>query len=160
MKRRRPDTSAGGYILLEAVVGLALLSIAAYAVHGTLRQALETRGQAQDYTRVRFLLEELLAQEQLQPFSEWETRSGVFPAPNDRFRYTVAVAPVEVPKPPPRPQPPGAPEFDFHYQEPYLVHLKVSVTWERFGRTFSESLETLFQPTRMPLNPDELSFGP
>ena len=56
-----------GYILIETAVALVLLSVGAMTVHRTIQEAIRTRGQAQDYTRVRFLLDQAVADLELQP---------------------------------------------------------------------------------------------
>ncbi|MCH7909983.1 MAG: hypothetical protein IIB38_10245, partial [Candidatus Hydrogenedentes bacterium] len=65
MNGRRRTIS--GYILLETAVALVLLSVGATTVHRTIQEAIRTRGQAQDYTRVRFLLDQVVADIEIQP---------------------------------------------------------------------------------------------
>ena len=50
-----------GYVMVETVVAMGLLSVSMVAIHGAVRQTVIARGQAQDYTIARFLLEEIVA---------------------------------------------------------------------------------------------------
>lgn len=154
--------AGGGYILLEATVALLLLSIGAYAAHGVIRQAIETRGQAQDYTTVRFLLEQLIAQAELQRELVDTQREGTFTGEYDRFSWTYTVRRVNLP-PPPAPEDPWGgyrAERPFQYSPltSYIVHVSATVTWRRAGREYSETMETLLTPYRRWLSPGELTF--
>ena len=48
-----------GYIFVETVVAMGLLSLSAFVIQNALRQAMITRAQAQDITSARFLLEKI-----------------------------------------------------------------------------------------------------
>ena len=156
-RRRRPGR--GGYILVEATVALVLLSLGAYAVHGTIRQALITRGQAQDYTQVRFLLERIASEVSLQPMVKEESQSGSFTGDFSRFAWSYTLSRVDVPLPQPPPFPPAgwAEPEDFEYQVEYLGLITATVTWQRAGQPYSESLETLFNPFKLwqPIEEDD-----
>ncbi|MDP7638545.1 MAG: hypothetical protein QGG73_02355 [Candidatus Hydrogenedentes bacterium] len=147
----RRGSGRGGYILVEATVALVLLSLGAYAVHGTIRQALITRGQAQDYTQARFLLERITAEVALQPMVKAESQSGVFGPEFSRFSWSYTLSKVDMPLPQPPPIPPQdwvEPE-DFEYRVEYLGSITATVTWQRAGQPYSESLETLFNPFKL-----------
>ena len=96
---RRRRGNADGYILVEAVVALVLLSVGAYAIHGTLRQAVLTRGQAEDYTQALFLLGQVIAGVQIQPRIKEDTNKGIFPEPHGRFRWETSIERIYLPIP-------------------------------------------------------------
>lgn len=130
----------GGYIMLEAAVALVLLTAGVYAVHGTIRQAIEARGQAQDYTKARFLLQEVLADLEMQPLLKEEPEQrGRFPSPNERFSWSYTVRRVDVPLPPA----PSVNGRELLYPMKWLGHIRVTVYWQRGGQDFEESFETL-----------------
>lgn len=152
--------SQGGYILLEATVALFLLGVVSYAIHGTFQQALMTRAQAQDYTRVRFLLEQVLAEQQLQPLVTQSSGGGFFDNEEDsRFMWEYEIRKITLPKPkvPDTSPPDGGVRGEFKYpkESSFLVHVVVTVTWMRGGQEFSESLETLFSPRKLWQSEDE-----
>ena len=55
---RRPNN---GYILLESLVAMGILSVGVVVIQNALQQGLITRGQSQDYTQARFALERIVA---------------------------------------------------------------------------------------------------
>ncbi len=146
----RPPRNRGGYILIEAAVAMVLLSIGALTVHRTIQEAVRTRGQAQDYTRARFLLEQVMADLESQPELVEHSDRGRFEGEHARFSWDYRVRRVNLPKPgrPLRPPPEGEKIKKFTYPEgqEYLAHLRATVSWTRSGRPFSESYETLLAP--------------
>ncbi len=149
MSSRRKH-SRSGYILVEATTALVILSIGAYAIHASLRQAVITRGQAEDYTHVRFLLGRVLAELEKQPLVEAGTESGTFEAPFERFSWTSEVRRADLPYPTFVGGPvPSDPAFTYTDGLDYLVHVKATVSWARAGSPFSESLETLLRPEKL-----------
>ena len=146
---RRSQTICG-YILIEAAVAMVLLSIGAMTVHRTIQEAIRTRGQAQDYTRARFLLEQVVADLEIQPELIEHSDRGRFEGEHARFSWDHRVQRVNLPMPGPplRPPPEGKKVESFEYPEgqEYLAHLRASVSWTRSGRSFSESYETLLSP--------------
>jgi type II secretory pathway pseudopilin PulG len=150
----RRHSSESGYILLEAMVALALLGVISYSIHGTFQQALLTRAQAQDYTRARFLLEQLVADRQLQPIVTQGAGDGFFTGETDeRFQWAYQIQKVNLPKPPKPINPPKEgttrPKFRYPKDSAYLVHVVATVSWRRGGQDFSESIETLFSPRKL-----------
>ena len=144
--------SVYGFILIETAVALVVLSAGAFVVHGTIQQALQTRGQAQDFTRARFLFEGLVSRLELQPELTVHSREGQFDGEHSRFSWSYRVGRVDVPKPaaPLRPRPKNVKvvkRFAYQVDHEYLAHVRVTVNWSRSGKTFSESYETLL-PSR------------
>lgn len=147
----------GGYILLETTVALVLLGMGVYAIHGAIRQAIVTRGQAQDYTQARFLLERVIAEVEIQPALQQGSKQGRFEAPLDRFEWRHEIRKIRIPKPE------GAINVgallagddsgQFEYPIEYLLRVRATVTWKRAGHAFSESFETLIDPTKLWLPP-------
>ncbi len=88
-----------GYIFVETVVAMGVLSISMLVIQGAVRQAIITRGQAQDYTTARFLLKQVAAEVELQPELVASSDSGRFKKPNERFGYEWELTKVEVPIP-------------------------------------------------------------
>lgn len=144
------NRSIAGYILVEAVVSLAILSVVSIVIQGSLRQAIETRGQAQDYTTARFLLEEEMRRLELQPrLVMGYSKDGEYPPPNTRFQYSVKVEQVEVPLPEvseiyvPNPE-----EFLKQFVN-YMGRVTVKIRWMRAGQPFEISGETLLRPEQV-----------
>ena len=86
-----------GYILVETVVAMGVLSISMLIIHQDIRQAIMTRGQAQDFTTARFLLEKVFAEHMEQSLLREESDSGRFPPPHQRFAYEWTISKVEMP---------------------------------------------------------------
>lgn len=137
-----------GYILLETTVALLILSVGAYAVHGAFQQAAIARGQAADYTEARFLLEQTLSEIEAKPLIEAGAATGTFDDPHDRFRWSSEVRKLPLPAPRDLRSRTKQP-FRYPKGRDYLVRIAVTVTWERAGQSFSESLETLLGPERL-----------
>ena len=54
-----------GYIFVETLVAMAILSVSAIVIQESIRQAILARAQAMDYTTARFLLEKVMADRML-----------------------------------------------------------------------------------------------
>ncbi len=142
-----------GYIFFETVVAMALLSMSALVIQGALRQAIITRGQAQDYTTARFLMEKIVGERAMRlPLPEG-SGSGRFEAPHERFRYEWEVRRVTVPLPPVPTFPSAADpaaieallmEIEAQLQD-YMGKLTVRIFWERAGMEFEHIGETLLR---------------
>lgn len=143
MKRLR------GYILVEAVTAMAVLSITAVTVQRAVHTAVLARGLSQDYTTAQFLLERLAADRALAPrIAAGEVHSGTFPPPDDRFDYTWSLEAMEITLPE---LPPLAPEQREALKTGLLTHmgkLRMEVHWTRGGEPFSAVAETLVSPER------------
>ena len=73
--------SKAGYILVETVVAMVVLSIGIMTIQSSLRQIIIASGQARDYTQARFLLEELVEKLLFEPeFTVEETDNHAKPA--------------------------------------------------------------------------------
>ncbi len=144
-----------GYILVEAVTAMAVLSITAVAVQRSVHTAVLARGLAQDYTTAQFLLDRLAADQSLQPrIAAGEIHEGIFPPPHDRFSYRWSLENVDIPMPEP---PLGlAPEQRAALISgllSYMGKLRIEVTWTRGGEPFSADGETLLSPDRVWVDP-------
>ncbi len=145
---------AAGYIMIETVVAVMVLSLGAFAVNGAIQQAIRTRGQAQDFTHARFLLDGLMNEIQMQPVLREESQTGRFSGPDARYSWEWSVRRVNppVPQAPFKPLPPGAkplPPFQYSPELSYLAHVRVVIRWERAQMPFEESYETLLAPERL-----------
>lgn len=145
-----------GYIFVETIVAMGVLSISTLVIQDALRQAILTRRQAQDFTTVRFLLEQL-AGEQALLFQQPEgSGSGNFPEPYEHYAYEWKIEKVDVPLPE---FPPGAPPevraiFEEHYVD-YMGKLTVRITWSRGGMEREALGETLLRPALLWLPEDQ-----
>lgn len=146
MRGRRND----GWVLVETLVALVLLSVGVLAINRALREALQTRALARDYTTARFLLEEKMGELEMQPvLNEGASGSGRFGDEHPRFSYSWSVAKVDMPAPPVpvelQPfflEPPRLPE-------PYLGRISVTVKWTRAGRQYDAMTELLVGSKRL-----------
>jgi len=152
--RRRP-----GYILVETVVAMGVLSISMLIIHQDIRQAIITRGQAQDFTTARFLLEKVFAEHMAQPLLRENSRSGHFPPPHERFGYEWTISKVSVPMPQLPQDLPG--EHDEARLEKlremykgYMGKLRIHIVWTRSGTQREAIVETLFPPEKLWLPED------
>ncbi len=136
-----------GYIFAETVVAMALLSMSALVIQGALRQAIITRGQAQDHTTARFLLAQVASEQALRFEQPEGGGSGVFDAPYDRFAYEWELKRVEVPLPPIPPfLPPELVATVLESFHDYMGKLTVRISWQRAGMDFDCVGETLLRP--------------
>lgn len=94
-----------GYIMVETVVAMGLLSTGMVVIHGAIRQTIIARGQAQDFTVARFLLEEIAAEKELQPELVEGSGQGNFPG-----RFLDSIIRGKLPKSP-CPARPCRPDF-------------------------------------------------
>lgn len=149
MRRR----STRGYILIETTVAVVVLGISAITIQGVIRQAIQTRGQVQDFTHVRFLMEDYMARLELQPYVFAGTGEGVFDEGDGRFRYTYTIRAVNVPVPE-LPAPPGLraediARFTYDAGASRLVHVALTVRWRRGQMDFEETIETLLRQAKL-----------
>lgn len=143
MTRRRNR----GYIFFETLVAMGILSVSMLFIQEALRQAIMTRGQAQDFTTARFLMERVIAN-RMTAFEQPEGESqGGFPAPFERFSYEWEVRRIEIPRPPLPPDmtPDEVRWFNQAYQA-FLGKLTVRIRWSRAGMPFEAVAETLLRP--------------
>jgi hypothetical protein len=146
---------ATGYILLEALMSMALLSVGLIVVNGVMRDTFLTRGLARDYTQARFLLEETVANLELQPLLLEDSASGRFEGEFSRFGWKWKVTKVEVPPPPIPPDLPPEEAAKFKLSVGYLAKIEATVSWTRRGRTFEKTVETLWGPEKLFIPKDE-----
>lgn len=132
-----------------------LLGVAIYGIHGAIRQAILTRGQAQDYTQARFLIEKVIADLEMQPLLRAGSGSGHFKGDMSRFAWQYSVRKIKIPKPEGANSinigaiVNGKPTQGFEYAVEHLVHIRATVSWERAGHPFSETFETLFNHQKL-----------
>jgi len=136
-----------GYIFVETVVALALLSMSALVIQGALRQAVITRGQAQDYTTARFLLEQIAGEHALRFEQPEGSGNGRFAPPYERFQYEWELRRVEVPMPMiPALLPIEVVEMVEKNFQDYMGKLTVRIVWEHAGTEHECVGETLLRP--------------
>jgi hypothetical protein len=131
------------------MVSLALLSVGLIAVNRAMREAILVRGLARDYTQVRLLLETMMAELEVQPMLVEESQSGSFEGEFSRFRWKWKVAKVDVPQPPMPPDLPPEVVKEFQLSAPYLTKIGVTISWERSGRAYEQTAETLWIPEKL-----------
>jgi len=149
-----PRRDLSGYILLEAIVSMAILSAGMIAVHGGMQQTLSMRGQARDYTQARFLIENLIAELDLQPQHVAGSKSGRFAGEFARFSYQWEISRTNLPTPPTPAN--TKPEDIKKLTYAYIAHVRVTLNWKRNSIQFSESAETLLTPNRLFVPPEKL----
>ncbi len=154
MKRRRY-----GYILVETITAMAILSITAVTVQRAIQVSIHARGLAQDYTTAQFLLENTVAEQTLQPrIAIGAGASGVFPPPHERFHYAWKMTRVDIPLPA---MPPGLPPEQIAAAEQaflnYMGKLRVEISWSRGGQPVTIVGETLLSPDQAWRNPLEVA---
>lgn len=150
-----------GYLLVETVTAMALLSITIVSLHGAMQQAALTRAHAEDFTYARFLAEELMGQLDLRPELEEGSNSGEYAGRFSRFVWAYDISYVELEPPDMEPGAEWARSLDpelageeFQLPVSYLGKVRVEIHWTRLGQEFSYVVETLVSPDRLP-DPDE-----
>ncbi len=138
-----------GFILLETLVAMVVLSIGVVAVNRALHEALIARAQARDYTHARFMLEQLMSELEMQPLLVEGTASGNFGKAHPRFGWDRRVDKVTLPPP----QLPGTvtQQMRQKFVPPvtYLAQVTVTVRWTRAGRQFAETAQTIVSDSRL-----------
>ena len=145
--------NARGYMLLETTVAIVVLGIVSLAIHGVTRQAVQTRAQSQDYTRVAFLMEDYIAKLEMEPKLVEGLREGVFEAEGRRFSYTCTIQPHTLPpliiNTSQDPATPTMETFSYPTDSSFLVHVALTVRWTRGTIPFEETMETLLPPEKL-----------
>jgi hypothetical protein len=146
MMRRRD-----GYLLFEAIVAIAVLSVGVLGVNAAFRQALLTRAIADDYTRAAFLLDRVIAPLTLQPVLAVGGDQGDFGRDEAlrRFRWRTEVERVEVPLPELPPQLQENYREQVERETASLARITATVTWTRAGSTYERTAATLFPGNRL-----------
>jgi len=148
-----------GYILVETIVAMALLSVTMLTIHAGMRQAFIAIGESEDYTTARFLLQDLMANIELQSEVVEGHESGRFPGENARFSYEWSVCKIDIT--PPKMPTDMAPEMQEAFRRQFVKHMgviTVRVKWTRMGGEYVKEGQTLFSPEAMwtPPELDEL----
>jgi len=136
-----------GYILFEAVVSMAILSLSVVGIHRVMREAIITRGQSHDYTMAKFFAEEVMSTLELQP--RVVEGSGGGTCDDSRFRYEWKISKVQVPEPPMPPNLPPDQIEQYQLAAKYLAKVQATIIWERNGVEFREKLQTLWPPEKI-----------
>ena len=149
----------GGYILLEALVSLSLLSIGMLYIHRALQQAIVVRAQTQDYTQARFLLEDMVGYLQLQPQFIEKTDSGGYDEEElRRFKWAWEISKIDLPMPELPPDLPEEVRANLVLNVKYLTKIKATISWTRTHRgkkfKYEESIETLSKPGKLWIPPE------
>lgn len=144
-------TRAGGYLLLEAIVAMAMLSVGIIAINASLREAVTMRAHADDFTKAGFLLQALVGPEQINYYYGERMEEGSaaesLGLPEDaygRFGYKTAIEPVEMPLPElPADMPADMVEQLEALSKEQLFRVTVTVLWTRRGQTYERTASTL-----------------
>mgnify|MGYP000851158819 CR=1 FL=1 len=139
-----------GYILLESIVSMALLSVCMLAIYGGMRDATNMRGLTEDFTTARFLLEAVVAEHELQQEVVEDSGRGRFDPPHERFSYSWEITRIELPMP-------ALPANMLERQRQQLLsqfkrhlgRLAVTIQWERAGLEHEVAGETLLAPGQL-----------
>lgn len=135
---------ANGYILVETLVAMAVLSISMVTIHNALGQAALTHAQARDLTQARFLLDQKMGEYRLNPALEEGEVSGDFGEALPQFHWKVSVTKILLPAPPPPLIPQVAP---IKLAALFLGKIVVTVQWTTGRQPFEERFETLVPPS-------------
>lgn len=148
---------ARGYILLETLVAMAVLSISILGIHRGISQSLTARARAMDFTDARFLMEETLNTLTLQPELKEGEGKGTYPAPNDRFAYSWSIKRIDLPKPDiPGDVPPARRSYiERLLDDLYVGKIEIRIAWQRSGQTFERKGETLISAKQLWQPPKE-----
>ncbi|MDX9972471.1 MAG: hypothetical protein RBU21_05695 [FCB group bacterium] len=141
-----------GYILVEAVAAIAVLSLGIVGVQEAMRQSILTRAQARDLTQARFLLEELVGQLQLRPQLAEGGRKGDYGENYPRFRWEYKVSRIQLPEadqPVPNEIGPDGKPLMLELPVKFMVAIDVTITWTQRGNEYKRSTRTLCQPEKM-----------
>ena len=128
---------------------MAVLSIGIIAINKALHQAVITRASAQDYTCARFLLDDLMADLELQAQLVESDESGDFGEEYPRFSWRKQVSELEIQAPDP---PDGVPEnlLDQLSQGRQSMGLiRVTVYWERAGQSYERTAQTVISQRKL-----------
>ncbi|MBI4560128.1 MAG: hypothetical protein HY706_21245 [Candidatus Hydrogenedentes bacterium] len=154
---RRP-TTIRGYILVEAMVAMVVLSLGILALRSAQQQTTLARGQARDYTQARFLLERLIAELEILPILREGASSGVFEGDFSRFRWSRTVSRVSLPGMEPPVQ--LLPGMMVQAPDAFVGKITATVFWTRSGQEFQETVETLVAPAKLPQAENEITLSP
>lgn len=140
----------GGYILVETVVAMAVLSISILGVHQGISQALLARARTMDFTMARFLMEEKLNDLLIQPQLTEGQGKGTFDVPHERFSYEWSLKKVEVPKPEMTGEMnPERQQYVMKNWKSYVGKISITISWMRAGEPFERTGETLIGPDKL-----------
>jgi hypothetical protein len=138
-----------GWVLIETLVALTVLSIGMLAVNRALSQGLLLRANARDYTTARFLGEAKINDLLLQPILvEGANGSGGFGEVHPQFSYKWTVSRVTLPRPK---LPQGLP-IDARLMTPpveFIGKVRLVVSWTRRGSEHETTFETMIGPDRL-----------
>jgi len=120
-----------GYILFETIAALAVFSASILVIQAAFQRAIATRALAQDYTQVRFLIDQKMAELELQPQLVEGEESGNFEGDLARFSYRWKVTKITLPEPPIPPDIPPEQQQDLKLKVNYLTKREVTISWSR-----------------------------
>lgn len=133
---------------------MGLLSISVVAINASLRQAIIIKGEAQDYTQARFILEQQIAKVELQRQLNPIEHSGSYRGELGRFRWRYKVSKIEMPEPELPPDIPPERLQQLKLSASYMAKIEAAVTWSRAGIEHEETLETLWIPEKLWIPPE------
>jgi len=138
-----------GYMLLETIVAMMVLSVGVLAVNRALYQVLLTRAIARDYTEARFLLEQVIAPIELQPLVAEGEAAGDFGEAYPRFSWRRTIERVPVPIPDLPTDLPDQLRGLLEESAGHLGEVTVTVEWTRAGRSYQRTAMTMVAPHRI-----------
>lgn len=138
---------------------MGVLSVGIVGINTSLRQVLLTRALAEDYTHVRFLLDELVATVELRyPVTSGE-ESGAF-GEDSRFRWSRSIEAYPTPIPPLPVQLTEEEALDLQQTVGQLARVTVRVDWARMGSSYSREAISFLPVGRLFLTPEEVLLAP
>lgn len=141
-----------GYILLETIVAVIILSLSIVGIQSAMQQTLQMRGRSEDLTHARFLLEKTLAEIALRPRVEESSVGNYMPLfeladPEDYSRFHISYDIQRVPINAAYDIPNLSP--DLCVNKYFMVRIHVEVTWTRGETEYTEHMETLLDAKRL-----------
>lgn len=164
MNAQRANGPRSGWILVETLVALVVLTVAVLAVNRAFGEAVLTRAIARDYTQARFFMEEVLGDLEVRPVHiDGAAGNGNFGEENPRFSYTWSVKklPMDMPQVGAA-LPPAAQRYLEEFEMPvqYLGEITVAVSWTRQERRYTEEVVTIIAPERLVVEEEETDEAP
>jgi hypothetical protein len=139
-----------GYIMVETLVAMTILSISSFAIQRAIYQAVSARREAEQITIARYLLEHLVAKIEMRPEMALESGQGDFVAdgfPNLAYAYEVSR--IEAPLRGRAARFLNDPQVSQHYQD-YIGKLTVRIFNVVEGPDNPIAVgETLLQPSQL-----------
>ena len=146
----RPRARQRGYIMVETLVAMTILSISAFGIHRSVYQAISARREAEQLTIARYLLEHLVAKIEMRPEMGLGSGTDTFAADGyPDLGYTYEITRIDAPLRGRAARYLNDPQLSLSYQD-YIGKLTVRIYHEQDGPERPLVVgETLLQPSQL-----------